>query len=112
MLSDASVTSRRNAIDALGVTGGEDIATALAPCLSDNDEWTCRNTALALLRLGPDAAPVQNSIVAALASENRYVSAKAVQTLKRLGTQSAQQALLDYLFTARWCPKTSAASSF
>ena len=112
MLSDASVTSRRNAIDALGITGGEDIATALAPCLSDDDEWTCRNAALALLRLGPDAAPAQNAIVTALASENRYVSAKAAQTLERIGTQTAQQALLEYLFTARWCPKTSAASGF
>ncbi|MEE3259569.1 MAG: HEAT repeat domain-containing protein [Candidatus Latescibacterota bacterium] len=114
MLADAAEEIRRNAADALGVIGGDDpdTAAALAPGLTDADEWVRRNTALALLRLGPGASPAQTALVTALDSDNRYVSAKAAQTLKRINTPEAQEALLDHLFTARWCPLTSAASRY
>ena len=113
LLADDSQAVRRNAADALGVIGHHpEIANALAPSLSDADEWIRRNTALALLRLGPQAAPASADLITALDNDNRYVSAKAAQALKRIDTPAAQSALLDYLFTARWCPETSAASRY
>lgn len=113
LLSDEADTVRRNAADALGVIGNDPaIASALAPSLADTDEWIRRNTALALLRLGPQAAPISTDLATALDSDNRYVRAKAAQTLKRIGTPEAQSALLDHLFTARWCPETSAANRY
>ena len=80
--------------------------------LADADEWISRNAALALLRLGSRAEPAIDDLVAALDSDNRYVSAKAAQTLKHIETPVARDALLDYLFTTRWCSMTSAASTF
>ena len=54
--------------------------------------------------------PATSDLVTALNSDNRYVSGKAAQTLKRIKTPEAQDLLMDHLFTARWCPETSAAS--
>ncbi len=114
LLTDASEEVRRNAIDALGTIATDDPALAanLAPGLADADEWVSRNTALALLRLGSRAESATDDLVAALDSDNRYVSAKATQTLKRIESPAARDALLDHLLTARWCPTTSAASTF
>jgi hypothetical protein len=114
MLDDTAEEIRRNAADALGVIGADDpnSAAALAPGLTDADEWVRRNAALALLRFGAKAAPASADLVAALDSDNRYVSAKAAQTLKCINTPEAQEVLLDHLFTARWCPLTSAASGY
>ena len=36
----------------------------------------------------------------------------AALALQRIDTPQAQEALLDHLFTARWCPLTSAASRY
>lgn len=113
MLSDPSTDARRSAADALGTLGtASDLAPALAQHLDDNDEWVSRNAALGLARLGANAAPAQGALVEALASSNRYVGAKAVLALQRIDTPQAQEALLDHLFTARWCPLTSAASRY
>ena len=114
LLTDTSAEVRRSATDALGTVGADDptLAEALAPGLADADEWVSRNAALALLRLGSRAEPAIDDLVAALDSDNRYVSAKAAQTLKHIETPVARDALLDYLFTTRWCSMTSAASTF
>jgi HEAT repeat protein len=94
------------------IANAPETATALAPSLTDDDEWIRRNAALALLRLGPQAALATTDLVTALNSDNRYVSGKAAQTLKRIKTPEAQDLLMDHLFTARWCPETSAASRY
>ncbi len=113
LLADCSHAVRRNTIDALGViANAPETATALAPSLTDDDEWVRRNAALALLRLGPLAALATTDLVTALNNDNRYVSGKAAQTLKRINSPEAQDLLMDHLFTARWCPETSAASRY
>ena len=108
-LGDPSGKVRGHAAEALGAMGPlpPEVLEELAATLGDGDEWVRRNAALGLARQGPEAEAVQPSLVAALKDPNRYVGAKAAKTLERIGTPEAREILFDYLFTARWCPKTT-----
>jgi hypothetical protein len=114
-LRDGEPTVRRNTAHALGTVGGSgQSAGALAETLSrEEDEWVRRYAALSMLRLGPvatDAVPQLKR--AALTDPNRYVQAKSLEALQRMGTSEATSAAFDILQTLRWCPHTGIGSGF
>ena len=114
-LRDEQQVVRLNAAHALGTIDGNGLrAGALADALeSEEDEWVRRYVALSLLRLGSDAADAVPQLKqAALSDPNRYVQAKSLEALQRMGTPAATEAAFDILQTLRWCPHTGIGSSF
>ena len=49
-----------------------------------------------------------NDLIDGLGDENRYNRFYAGLALRRIGTRRARKALIDELFTARWCAVTTA----
>ena len=58
--------------------------------------------------LGEAGDPAVDDLVDVLGDENRYNRFYAGLALRRIGTPRARKALIDELFTARWCPVTTA----
>ena len=100
---------RRNAAEGLGMIGGcdDELVGALSPLLGDDDYRVRRNAALALTKIGPAADAAVPAILPLLNDENRYNRFYGGLALRRIGSPEANQALLDSLFEARWCPLTS-----
>ena len=114
-LRDGEQAVRLNAAHALGTVGGNGQSTdALAETLGrEEDEWVRRYAALSLLRLGRDAADAVPQLKqAALTDPNRYVQAKSLEALQRIGTSEATSAAFDILQTLRWCSHTGIGSGF
>ena len=107
-LGDPTVAARRHAAESLGLLNGaaRSAASSLVDVLRDEDVWVRRNAALSLARLGRDAEEVLPALIEALHDDNRYVCAKSALALQRIDTPEAQNALMDFLLTARWCPLT------
>ena len=115
-LKDESHYVIRLAANSLGAIGREAPVAALGRLLSANrpawDEkkkwgWTSRNAvnvtaAMALARLGHRAAEAEVALIEALRDPCGQVGFFAVQALKRIGTDSAQRALIDELISRRW----------
>ena len=100
---------RRNAIEALGTLGSlnPDPTPLLVKALRDEDYRVRRNAALTLAKLGQ---PVDEAIPALgemLEDENRYNRFYAANALRRIDTSAARDALMNALFTARWCSITT-----
>ena len=100
---------RRNAIEALGTIGlhSTDAVPLLVAALQDTDYRVRRNAAITLAKFGQPSAPAIPALVEALGDENRYNCFYAASALRHIGTPKAQSALMDALFTARWCPVTT-----
>ena len=114
-LRDGEKAVRLNAAHALGTVGGSGQSTgALAETLScEEDEWVRRYAALSMLRLGSAAVDaVQELKQAALTDPNRYVQAKSLEVLQRMGTSEATSAAFEILQVLRWCPHTGIGSGF
>ncbi|HEY1723667.1 MAG TPA: HEAT repeat domain-containing protein [Magnetospirillaceae bacterium] len=110
---DADPYVRINAVEALGLKHATPEAVrALAAALSDADDEVRFNAALALARVGPDAASAVPALRESLADGNRYVVGYAVEALERIGTPEALAALVPFLKLARYCPLTSINSLF
>ncbi len=108
-LADEHWWVRRNAAEALGRMGAKAIAAlpALIGALGDEDRRVRRVSALAWAQIGiysQDALPALRKI---LVDEDRYNRFYAHLALSRLDHEAAREALLDTLFTARWCPLTT-----
>ncbi|MCZ6676660.1 MAG: HEAT repeat domain-containing protein [Candidatus Poribacteria bacterium] len=105
---------RRNAIEALGTIGCPSSTTVrlLVERLRDTDYRVRRNAAITLAKFGQLSAPAIPALVDTLEDENRYNRFYAVSALRHIGTPPAEDALLDALFTARWCPITTKESAF
>lgn len=112
LLGDAHWWVRRNAAEALGRMG-QTAGSALPDvvrALGDADRRVRRVSALALAQLAqhgvstPDAVPALRAV---LADEDRYNRFYAHLALSRMDDQTARDALIDALFTARWCPITT-----
>jgi HEAT repeat protein len=88
------------------------VVNALTKAVSDPDYRVRRNAALAITDVGPDAEGAIPNLLEMLDDENRYNRFYAATALKGIGTQKANSALLDNLFTARWCPITTPESTF
>ena len=109
LLKDEHWRVRRNAAEALGTVGGwaGGTASALAEALRDEAATVRLNAALALAKAGPAAESAIPALAETLNDENRYARYYAAVGLRRVGTPDAREALLDDLFTARWCPITT-----
>lgn len=114
---DSSEWVRRTTAEALGTI---DVAgpshtrrlETLCQLLNDADGQARFESALALARIGPDAAAATSALGQALHDENRYVRANAVDALNRIGTLDAQRLLIDHLLGARWCYTTTPENLF
>ncbi len=75
---------------------------------SAGQDWRVRGNATLSLakssRPNNDAIP---NLIQVLADENRYNRFYASLALSRLGTTEAREALINDLFTSRWCPITT-----
>ena len=114
LLNDPSEEVRRNMVEALGIIESppKDVVPALTDALGDPDAQVRFTAALSLTRIGAQAQEAVPALKAALNDENRYVRANAVDALHRIGTPEAREALLHFLFAARWCPTTTKDSNF
>jgi len=114
-LLDEDIWVRRNAAEALGLMGSHAAAAVptLRQALRDPGEWVRLNAALSLAKIGPPADPAVAALVETLEEdENRYTRFFAATALQKIATPAAQNALQDALFTARWCPATTAESPY
>ena len=107
LLKDGHWWVRRNAAEALGRIGSKAAVPALIHSLRDPD-WRVRGNATLSLakssRPNNDAIP---NLIQVLSDENRYNRFYASLALSRLGTTEAREALINDLFTSRWCPITT-----
>ena len=101
---------RRNALEALRSIGADSVEVlhAVFRAVKDPDYRVRRNAALALCNLGEAGDPAVNDLIDGLGDENRYNRFYAGLALRRIGTRRARKALIDELFTARWCAVTTA----
>ena len=58
--------------------------------------------AMALARLGPQAAESEDTLIEALQDPFGQLGFFAVQALSRIGTEAARQAVIDDLISCRW----------
>lgn len=113
-LNDDHWWVRRNALEALRfldfvpVEGIPD----LVRLLEDQDYRVRRNAALTLCRTGEAGDPAVPVLMDMLEEENRYNRFYAALALRRIGTARARDAVMDALFTARWCPETTVESRY
>ena len=106
---DGSMPVRRAAAEALGTTGQSSASAVpgLAEALGGEDEVLRRNAALALCRIGRYAEDAVPALSRALEDADRYVRGKAAHALYRIGTPAAQDVLVPFLMTSRWCSLTT-----
>ena len=100
---------RRNAIEALGTIGScsSDTTPLLVDAVRDEDYRVRRNAALTLAKLGQPADEAIPGLVEMLEDENRYNRFYAANALRGIDTSAAREALVNALFTARWCSITT-----
>ena len=101
---------RRNALEALRSIGAdsEDVLPTVFRAVKDPDYRVRRNAALVLCNVGEAGDPAVDDLIDVLRDENRYNRFYAALALRRIGTPRARNALLDAMFTARWCAVTTA----
>ena len=76
--------------------------------LADPDYRVRRNAAISLAKSGSQASTAIPMLKTTLNDEDRYNRFYAALALRRINTNPAKEALLDDLFTSRWCPITTA----
>lgn len=109
VLSDEYDWARRHAADALGTIGpgAREAVPALIKTLRDEKVYVRINAATALARIGPEAEESVQALTERLNDPDRYVRSFAAIALRQIGTPAAQEALLNFLMTSRWCPITN-----
>jgi len=60
------------------------------------------NAAMAFIRLGKDAVSAEDVLLETLADPNGHVAAHALDALRRIGTPSAMDGVIEYLMSRRW----------
>ncbi|MEE3260127.1 MAG: HEAT repeat domain-containing protein [Candidatus Latescibacterota bacterium] len=113
-LTDEHWWVRRGAAEALGRMGtaAHVSVPALVDTLPDDDRRVRRATALALAQLRTYSDDAENALTKVLSDEDRYNRFHAGMALRRIDHPNTREALLDALFTARWCPVTTAENMF
>lgn len=114
-LQDKTTFVRQHAAEALGLIRRPTSLVVPALCqtlLNDPDNFTRFTAALALARVGKEAADAVPSLEKALSDPYRYVPAQASEALARIRTDEALDVLLPFLKKARWCPATTSKSTF
>ena len=84
-----------------------DATSLLVEAVRDEDYRVRRNAALTLAKLGQPADEAIPALVEMLEEENRYNRFYAANALRRIDTPAAREALMNALFTARWCAITT-----
>lgn len=113
-LADDHWWVRRGAAEALGRIGTAARSTVpdLVRALSDTDSRVRRATLLSLAQLRTYADGAEDALCKILADEDRYNRFHAINALRRIDHPNTRDALLDALFTARWCPITTAENMY
>ena len=129
-LGDSSHRVVRTAIDALGNIVSHDPQSAWVEALgnmleADHPDWHQEasrrwvprdqvriNAATVCARLGPAAAPLEAHLFRALDDPCGHVGSFALNALQRLGTPTATQAAMDYLWSQRWDASIDGARQF
>ena len=111
---DPSPFVRQNVADALGQIrlAADSSVPALIGMMKDEDEQVRSRTAYALARFGDEAQTAIQDLADACYDENRYVQGHAAVALEQIGTPEALRTLLHWLQASRWCPLTTAKSTF
>ncbi len=114
LLQDSHPRVRRHAAEALGRMGAAAgvAVPALIDHIRDPDVHVRHNAVLALAKIGQPANEAIPPLLETLEDEDRYVRYFAAVALRRLSTPEAHQALMEALFTARWCPVTNAENMY
>ena len=113
-LADRHWWVRRTSAEALGRMGENASAAlpALTNALRDDDRRVRRVAALSLGQLGQYTDGVENGLAEVLKDEDRYNRFHAGMALRRIDHPRTREALLNTLFTARWCPMTSSENMY
>jgi hypothetical protein len=111
---DPSPFVRQNLADALGQIklAADSAVPALVGMMTDEDEQVRSRSAYALARFGDEAQVAIPQLADACYDENRYVQGQAAIALEQIGTPEALRTLLHWLQASRWCPLTTAKSTY
>ncbi len=114
LVGDPSPFVRQNVADAIGQIklNADRAVPALIDLMKDEDSQVRYNTAYALARFGADAQAAIPALADAFYDENRYVQGHAAIALEQIGTPEALHTLLHWLQASRWCPVTTAQSTY
>jgi len=112
LLDDKHWWVRRNAVEALGRIGHASgpALPDIVSTLGDEDRRVRRAGTLAVAQLaqrGTSTSDAVPGLVAVLSDEDRYNRFYAYLALGHMDDETARAALLDALFTARWCSLTT-----
>ena len=113
-LADDHWWVRRGCAEALGRIGtaARSAVPDLVRTLGDADHRARRATLLALAQLHTYVDGAEDALGKVLADEDRYNRFHAGNALRRIDHPNTREALLDSLFTARWCPVTTAENMY
>ncbi|MDE2847389.1 MAG: HEAT repeat domain-containing protein [Gemmatimonadota bacterium] len=114
LTDDSSPFVRQNVADALGQIklAADASVPALVGMMKDEDEQVRSRSAYALARFGDEAQTAIPHLADACYDENRYVQGQAAIALEQIGTPEALRTLLHWLQASRWCPLTTAKSTY
>lgn len=114
LLGEESPFIRQHVVEALGMIREprEPIVDALSEAMQDHSDYVRFQAGLALTRMAEHAAAAIPALKQALNDPNRYVSAISAKALERIRSEEALDVLLPFLQTARWCPVTTAQSTY
>ena len=115
LVSDESELVRFTVAEALGFVSCEtdEIVRALSSLLKDDSGQVRYEAAYGLARIGSKAGSAVKALTKALYDdENRYVSGHSVTALQRIKSPEANESLLNYLSSSRWCSMTNKESTF
>jgi hypothetical protein len=96
---------RRNALEALGEIAPS--RSVIASGLTDPDYRVRRSACIGVAKGKEGDRETVQRLSVVLNDENRYNRFYAALALRRIDSEEARDALLDELFTARWCPITT-----
>lgn len=115
LISDESELVRFTVAEALGLVPFEadEIIGALCSMLKDESGQVRYEAAYSLARIGTKARSAVPALTEALYDEdNRYVSGHSATALQRIQSPEANESLINYLSSSRWCSMTNKESTF
>ena len=91
----------------------EQVVSALCSLLKDESGQVRYEAAYGLARIGSKAGSAVKALTEALYDEdNRYVSGHSATALQRIQSPEANESLINYLSSSRWCSMTNKESTF
>ena len=115
LIRDESELVRFTVAEALGFVlyESEQVVSALCSLLKDESGQVRYEAAYGLARIGSKAGSAVKALTEALYDEdNRYVSGHSATALQRIQSPEANESLINYLSSSRWCSMTNKESTF